>query len=61
MTDQDKRRIAELCGWTDIRVVQAGYLYYGTNPQGERKPLPDYEHSLDACAVCEAEGIEVDA
>ncbi len=61
-----KRIIAEWCGW---KIVERGGPYFVTPPGAHTdyyvgdlgSALPDYEHSLDACAVCEAEGIEVGA
>ena len=53
MTDNEKQRIAEWCGWTDIKHAVYDDYFLGTNSQGVRKPLPDYLNSRDACAEFE--------
>lgn len=64
MNDQEltqlRIRVAELCGWTHLRVF-SGYLwgYFGHNPNwsagclGDTLNVPDYPNDLNACAKFE--------
>ena len=54
MTPKEQREIAGWCGRKDIRRAVYDDYFLGDEPQGTRKPLPDYPNSRDACAEFEA-------
>ena len=52
MTNNEKQRIAEWCGWRKVSNDSWGFPA-GQSPSGQRKRLPNYPHSLDDCAEFE--------
>lgn len=59
MTPDDiNRRIAEACGWTDIKFSEESRFdprsyepagYFGRSPSGSIDRIPDFYHDLNAC------------
>lgn len=53
-TNVNARIAVEVMGWKPLLVIQGTATAY-QNCDGEAQLSPDFEHSLDACALAEAE------